>query len=136
MANLKGINFDIDIDTQLSELKYLHSMDLIYDDYTVKVNNVYYNNDYDFAIFTVDDIELNNVDIVHYNNDYDFEMFTVDGIELHNVDTINSCEFVFSFDECKLYKLTDTIFICISYMWREDNRNPVELFNKFKEHIN
>lgn len=111
MANLKGINFDIDIDTQLSELKYLHSMDLIYDDYIEKVYNVYYNNDYDFAIYTVD------------------------GIELHNVETIDSCEFVFSFDGCKLYKLTDTIFICISSLWRgENNKNPIELFNKVKEY--
>ena len=87
MTNLKGINFDIDIDTQLSELKYLHSMDLIYDDYIEKVYNVYYNNDYDFAIYTVD------------------------GIELHDVGTIDSCEFVFSFDYCNLYKIKDAVFI-------------------------
>ena len=113
MTNLKGINFDIDIDTQLSELKYLYSMDLIYDDYIVKVYNVYYNKDYDFAIYTVD------------------------GIELHNVGTIDSCEFVFSFDYCKLYKIKDAVFICLAPIWSgEDNRNPIELFNKVIEHIN
>lgn len=88
-------------------------MDLIYDDYIVKLYNVYYDNDYDFAILTVADTEYHiNTNVISY-------------------------DFVFSFDGCKLYKLTDTLFICISSLWRgESNENPIELFNKVKEYIN
>ncbi len=112
MAILKGINFDIDIDTQISELKYLNGMTLIYDDCELELHNIYYDDD-DFAIFAVTDTELHiDSPVVYY-------------------------DFVFSFDGCKLYKLTDTIFICKSSLWgRESNKNPIELFNKVKEHIN
>lgn len=113
MANLKGINFDIDIDTPLWDIKYLHGIDLIYDDYIEKLYNRYYNDNYHFAIYTVE------------------------GIELNNVDTVDSCEFVFSFEYCRLYKIKDAVFICLAPIWSgEDNRNPIELFNKVIEHIN
>lgn len=112
MANLKGINFDIDIDTQICELDSLHSIDLIYDDCELELHNIYYDNDDNFAIFITD-------------------------TELHIDSPVVSYDFVFSFDECKLYKLTDTIFICTSPLWRGyTNKNPIELFNKVKEHIN
>lgn len=112
MSNLKGINFDVDIDTPICDLKYLHGIDLIYDDCKLELNNVYYDNDDDFAIL-------------------------ITNTELHLDSTVVSYDFVFSFDECKLYKLTDTIFICKSSLWRgESNKNPIELFNKVKEYIN
>lgn len=113
MTNLKGINFDLDMDTLLSEIRYLFGIDLIYDDCTVKLYNI------------------------HYNNDDKFAIFAANGTDLHNVDNIDSCDFVFSFNYCKLYKLTDTVFICLAPIWSgEDTRNPIELFNKYMTYIN
>ena len=113
MTSLRGIKFNLDMESLLSELKHLFDIVLQYDDCELELHNVYYDNDDDFAIFVVTGKEL-------------------------NIDSpVVSYDFVFSFDECKLYKLTDTIFICISYLWRgENNKNPIELFNKVKEHIN
>lgn len=112
MSNLRGIRFDLGMESLLSELKYLNGMTLIYDDCKLELHNVYYDNEDDFAIL-------------------------ITNTELHLDSTVVSYDFVFSFDECKLYKLTDTIFICISSLWRgESNKNPIELFNKVIEHIN
>lgn len=109
---IRGINFDVDIDTPICEIQYLHNITLIYNNYTVKLYNIYYDNDDDFAIFVTD-------------------------TELHIDSPVVSYDFVFSFDGCKLYKLTDTIFICKSSLWRgESNKNPIELFNKYMTHIN